>query len=408
MTVSAAALLESNVTPEQARAYFRERLLTAPSPTPAEVLDTPGTPESAFVHVLGEAEAARSEDRAAFAAAGYRSTAPLSWLRLHAIEFFGMAVRVAGFAATTVVLTNASGNQYGPYEPGELRFVASDTRAVYENTETVTLEPATLTPAIASVAVRAIEAGTGSNAGVGEIDRLESALEGVSVENPTPALTVDDEDAASINRRIDARVGLQGVPGAGGVSSGGPASAVESIALSGSDNGGGCRRSDGSRVEVTRTRLERDDSTGVSTLYVADNGGPILAPDLVIVGDEVTFFAERVGSEVVTANSAVVNIPVSGSLVVRKTAMTDAEIVAAIAAALPAASTAVPIGGFEIPGPPTGLVPREYIEGAIRGAGAGKWATITIALSSPVVDTALATNAIPNFQAGAFAITRIA
>jgi hypothetical protein len=406
--MTAVELLQGQVTQDEAREALKGWILSADDPPEEVTLDTPGTPENAFLYALSVAEEARSDDRANIALAGYRSTAPIEWLRLHAIEFYNLPVQTAGFATTLELVTNTSGNQYGPFEPGELRFVFDDTKAVYENTAAVTILPAQLSPLVAStqtIGIRAIEAGTASNAGIGDIDRLESPLEGVTVTNTQAALTNDDESAESINRRIDALIGLAGVVGADSLSTGGPVTAVESIALNGRDKGGGCRRADGTRVTVTRTKLVRDDSTGISTLYVGDDDGPLDPADLLVVEAEVIWYAERICSTVLVENVVILSINVSGTMTFRKTSLSDSEIDDAIEAAFPAAALGVPVGGFDVS--PAG-VPREYIEGAVRGASAGQWQIVTIAVTTPAADVPTAVNEVVQFVFGTLVKTRIA
>jgi hypothetical protein len=404
--MSAVELLQSQITQDQALAALKTWILSAPSPPEEITLDTPGTAENAFLWMLALAEEFRSDDRAKYALAAFRSTAPLAYLRLIAIEVFGLPVQVAGYATTPITITNTSGNQYGPYEPGELRFVVDATKAIFENTEVITIQPAQITPLVywvESFAIRAIETGTASNAEIGDIDRLETALEGVTVTNLAAALTVDDETAESINQRIDARIGLFGVAGAGGMSSGGPETAVESIALSGSDNGGGCVRANGTRVTVTRVKLIRDDATGISTLYVADDDGPLNVDDLDVLQNgpspgvisEVVWYAERVCSRVDVENTAVNTIAPEAAITIRKSALTDDQIRDAVNAAFPLAARAVPIGGFDIT--PSKGVPKEYVEGAIRGALIGKVTLVNITLSAPSGTTAMAEDEIVAF-----------
>jgi hypothetical protein len=404
--MSAVDNLQSQVTQDQAIAALKAWILSAPSPPEEITLDTPGTPENAFLWMLSLAEEFRSDDRAKYALAAFRSTAPLAYLRLIAIEVFGLPVQVAGYATTSITITNTSGNQYGPYEPGELRFVVDATKAIFENTSTITIQPAQVAPPtswIESFPCRAIEAGTASNAEIGDIDRLETALEGVTVSNAAAALTVDDESVESINQRIDARIGLFGVAGAGGMSSGGPETAVESIALSGSDNGGGCKRADGTRVTVSRVKLIRDDATGISTLYVADDDGPLNVDDLGVLQNgpspgvisEIVWYAERVCSRVAVENTVVNTIAPEAAITIRKSSLTDEQIRDAINAAFPAAARAVPIGGFDIT--PSKGVPKEYVEGAIRGALIGKVTLVNIALSVPSATTVMAEDEIVEF-----------
>jgi hypothetical protein len=408
--MTAVDLLQGQVTQEEALAALKGFVLSAPNPPEEATLDAPGTPENAFLWALSLAEEARSGDRANYALAAFRSTAPIEWLRLHALEM-GLVVQFAGYATTSVNATNTSGNAYpsaGVYEPGELRVVVDATKAIFENTQQVAIAPAQLLPFVPSTVsfgVRAIESGTASNAGIGEIDRLETALEGVTVTNPSAAITVDDETKESINQRIDALYGIAGVAGANDLSTGGPEKAIEAIALNGRDKGGGCLRADGTRVRVADTKVVRDDSTGTSTLYVRDDDGPLEPADVTVVRDEVTWYASRICSTVTTTNVSNTTITVNASMTVRKTSLTDSEIETAIDVAFPLAAQDVPIGGFDLS--PDDGVPIEYTEGAIRGAAAGKWQIVTIAVTLPASLVVLAAGEVPEFVRGTIAITRI-
>ncbi len=407
--MTAVDLLQGQATQDEALEFLKGAILSAPSPPEQVTLETPGTPENAFLYGLAIAEETRSVDRANYALAGYRSTAPLEWLRLHAIEFFGLPIQTAGYATTTIQYTNVSGNQYGPYSPGELRVVKDATQVLYENTEEVTIEAAQLSPLVPKVksfGVRAVDPGTVANAAVGEINRLESALEGVTVTNTQAAVTQDDESKESINRRIDALIGAAGVAGADNLSSGAPETAAESIALNGRDKGGGCLRPDGTRVQVTRTKLVRNDVTGISTLYVGDNDGPLDVADLGHVASEVAWYAKRTCSRIVATNVSLVSITVNAAMTIRNSKLTDSEIEARTNAAFVDAAIAVPVGGFSIS--PSPGVPIEYIEGAIRGALSGLAQIVTIAVTLPASTTVLTAGQVVQFIVGALTITRIA
>ena len=408
--MTAVDLLQGQVTQAQALEFMKGAILSAPSPPEQATLETPGTPENAFLYVLSIVEEGRSADRANYALAGYRSTAPIEWLRLHTIEFFGLPVQTAGYATTTIQYTNVSGNQYGPFSAGELRVAKDSTETLYENTEEVTIEAAQLfplVPKIKSFGVRALDAGTVANAAIGEINRLESALEGVTVTNTQAAATVDDESADSINRRTDALIGIAGVPGVENLSAGAPETAPESIARNGRDKGGGCLRSDGTRVRVTRSKLIRDDATGISTLYVGDDDGPINLADLAFVANEVSFYAQWSTSRIVSTNVVLVSIVVNATMTIRNSKLTDSEIEAKANTAFVNAALAVPVGGFAIT--PSPGVPNKYIEGAIEGALAGLAQVVTIAVTVPSTTTLLTAGQVVQFfvPPGGFTITRI-
>lgn len=395
-------LLTGPVTGEEGRAFVRDLVATAPEPIPVQVLDTPGAPEAAIIWALGEGEASRSADRLAFAKAAFRSTASVEWLRVTSLEVYGVPAREADFATTNVTVTNASGALYGPYAPGELRFVndAVDPPAVYANADTVSLA---VGPSVTTVSVRAIEAGAASTANIGEINRLETPLEGVTCTNPQAAIGQDAESADSLNDRINAKLGTFGV--GIGFSTGGTASAFESIAKNGIDGGGGVPRTDGSRIAVTRTKLVLDTLTGARTLYVADEDGPLAGGDLTLVEEAVQAYAEWLGTEITVENANAVSQVVSGALTIARASATDAEILDEIDAMFLEATRTTPIGGF------SGSLSLRYVENVVESAGdAGKTTAFTlvdIALSSPTAAITMAEDDIVLFSRGTITITRV-
>lgn len=412
-----AALLTGPATGEEGRTFVRELIATAPQPIPLVVLDTAGTHESAIVWALGDGEALRSADRLLYAASGFRSLASRPWLGIVALEIYGVPPRGADRATTNVTVTNSSGAVYGPFQIGELRLKNSTTEAIYENAEIVTLlfgvNPVLPQsgPRRATMGVRAVEAGEASTAQIGEIDELETPLEGVTVTNAQPAIGQDEESSESLNRRIDARIGTFGVDGATGFATGGTASSFESIALNGVDNGGGVPREDGSRITVTRTQLLRDDDTGELTLYVADDDGPLAGGDITLVEAAVQAYAEWIGTTVTVSNTVAVPILVEGTVTIQGAAATNAQIEAQWDVELAQASRIAPVGGFVIPPSLTGTIPLRYVENAIENAGdAGKATAFTlvdIELDAPTGATALDPGEVAVLTRGEIVIVRV-
>jgi hypothetical protein len=395
------SLLTGPTTGDEGRAFIRDLVATAPTPISITVLDTPGTPEGAIVWALGDAEALRSSDRLEFAKSGFRSTCSRDWLGVNAEEIYGVVPREEDFATSNVTVTNSSGALYGPFPPASMRFVNDTTNVVYANIEEVTLP---IGPSTTTVGIVAIEAGSGSDAQVGEVNRLETPLEGVTVTNPQPALGKDAESADSLNRRIDSRIGVFGVDGATGFATGGSASAYESIARNGVDNGGGVPREDGTRVTVTRTQLVRDDATGVSTLYLADDDGPLAIGDVAIVEAPIQAYAEWISSEIEVENTTAVAVTVSGTLTITDVGADDATILARIDDELTAASRKSKLSGFG------GSVSLRYVENAVEAAGdEGKptaFTLVDIALSSPSGPTALDDGEVLVLSRGTITIVR--
>lgn len=412
-----AALLTGPMTGAEGRDFVRQLVATAPQPIPLEVLDTAGTHESAIVWALGEGEALRSSDRLLYAASGFRSLASRPWLGVVATEIYGLQPRPADRATTNETVTNGSGAVYGPFAVGELRLKNSTTEAIFENAEVVSILPAANPvlpqsgPRRATMGIRAVEPGAASTSQIGEIDTLETPLEGVTVTNLQPAIGQDEEDSASLNRRIDARIGTFGVDGATGFATGGTRSSFDAIALNGVDNGGGVPRPDGSRITVTRTQLVRDDDTGELTLYVADDDGPLAGGDITIVEAAVQAYAEWIGTTVTVSNTVAVTILVEGTVTIQGASATNAQIEAQWDIELTRASREAPIGGFVIPPALTGTITLRYVENAVESAGdAGKATAFTLVdvdLDTPAGATALAAGEVAVISRGEIGIVRL-
>ena len=151
-------------------------------------------------------------------------------------------------------LFNSSDSTYGPYEPGSSSCETPCPKKLYANTEEIT--NIVVGASAVEFGVRAVEAGTESNALPNEITELETALNGVTVTNPSAALAQDEESVEALNGRIDAKIGSLGEPGAR-LEHGRHDNGIQAVAKNGPDDGGGCIREDGSRIDVTRTQVVR-------------------------------------------------------------------------------------------------------------------------------------------------------
>lgn len=386
---------------DEGREFVRGLIATAPDPIPPEVLDTPGTPDGAIVYALGEGEAIRSNDRALFAASASRATASRPYLGVIASDVYAVPPRGQTFATTDVLLSNASASYYGPFAAGELRFVNDVSEKLYVNTNPVGTIVAGATNV--SISVRALEAGSASTAQPNEITRLETTLNGVIVTNPAAAIGRDEETSESLNGRIDAKIGSLGQPGARGWNTGATSTSFEAVAKNGPDDGGGCVRADGTRVEVTRTQVVTNYATGDVTLYLADDDGPINGGDVAVVEDPVQTYAEWVGVEVDVQNSTLVTISYSGTLTIKANSVsaTDNEIRAAVQVELTAAGRALQIGE----GPTL-----DYGKNAILNAGDSSKTTafrvVSLVLTNPLANTVLSAGQVASLVLGTFTIVR--
>lgn len=390
------------MTADEGRTLLRELVITSPAQIPAEVLDEPTTSEAAIVYALGTAEGSRSEDRAFFAGSATRSTATAPYLRVIAEQQFSLPPKQQTFATTTMTYSNSSDSTYGPYEPGQFVVRNSVSKKLYVNTEEIT--NIVVGASAVEFGVKAIEAGTESNALPNEITELETALNGVTVTNPSAALAQDEESVEALNGRIDAKIGSLGEPGARGWNTGATTTAFEAVAKNGPDDGGGCIREDGSRIDVTRTQVVRDDVTGEITLYVADDDGPLVTGDVTIVEEAVQLYTEWLGLTVTVENSTLVPVTYSGTLTIysRGATANDAEILAQIDAELLAAGRLLQIGE----GPTL-----DYGKNAILNAGDSSKATAfrvkSLVLAAPLADTTPADGEVVSMVRGTITIVRV-
>jgi Fe-S cluster assembly iron-binding protein IscA len=390
------------MTADEARTLLRELVITSPAQIAEEVLDTPTTSEAAIVYALGEAEATRSDDRAFFARSATRSTATAPHLRVIANEQFSLPPKEQTFATTDIELDNTSDSTYGPYDARQFIVRNENTKKLYANVEEIT----SIAPGASGmvIGVEAVEAGTESDALPNEITELETPLAGVTITNPAAALAQDEEGVTALNGRIDAKIGSLGEPGARGWNTGATSTAFEAVAKNGPDDLGGCVREDGSRIDVTRTQVVRNDVTGDITLYVADDDGPLVSGDVTTVEEAVQLYTEWLGLEVSVENSTLVTVTYSGTLTIysRGSSSDDDAITAQIDVELLAAGRALQIGE----GPTL-----DYGKNAILNAGDSGKATAfrvkSLVLSAPLADTVLSDGEVVSMVRGTITIVRV-
>lgn len=389
------------VTADEVRAFLRELVITSPAQIAAEVLDTPTTPEAAIVFALGEAEAARSGERAFFARSAARSTASDPYLRVIASECFSLPPKNKTFATTTITLSNASNSFYGPYAIGQFVARNSNTKKLYSNTAAIGTIPSGTVGLL--IDIIAIEAGGESSALPNEITELETSLTGVTITNPAAAIAQDQETGEALNGRIDAKIGSLGTPGARGWATGATDTSFEAVAKNGPEDLGGCPRDDGSLIDVTRTQVLRDDLTGDITLYLADDDGPLLTTDVDIVRPVVQLYTEWLGLTVAVENSTLVTVTFDGVLTIsaKGVAATDTAILAAAQASLTAAGRILQIGEG-----PTLDYGRDAILDAGNASNATAFRLRSLVLSAPVADTVLADGEVASLVLGTITIVR--
>jgi hypothetical protein len=329
---------------------------------------------------------------------GFISTASGEGATINAKEVYGITRPGATFATTTLLIDNTSGGSY-PYSPDNpLILTSSVTKKLYISQGEGEIAPLTNGQPLP---VAAQEAGSASTSlpGVSEIDEWVTPTDGLVINQPNAANGEDAMLDPDLQAACGARVGF--VPTASTIGAGGAEGAYESVARTGPDGKGGVVRPDGTRITVTRVRVEPDGSGGV-IVYVADEDGPITAPDLALVEAAILAYARPKGVPCLVQNAAA--LPISCTLTVwigASTTSTDQEVKDAIIAAIVDYLQGVQIGGFDLGS--GGVIPlRGGLEEAAVGeapttdsAGSGAKSVsklIKLVFATPSGDTTVAVN----------------
>jgi hypothetical protein len=351
-----------------------------------------GSPTRAVYRSMGDFGKAIIDAVADIADQGILEAASGAALTILARNVYGITRAEATFATTTLLIDNAGGGEY-PYSPDNpLILTSSITKKQYISQGTGTILGLTSGQ---SLSVQAQEAGSASTALPGEIDEWVSSVDALTINHPTAAVGSNETSDADLKTACRARVGF--VPTESTIGAGGAPGAYESVARGGPDGGGGVVRPDGTRIAVTRVRVEPDGGGGVEVI-VADEDGPITAPDLALVESAVITYAKPVGVPVAVSNS--VALAISCTLTVwigASTTATDDEVKAAITAAIVAYFQAVKIGGYDLGS--GGIVPlRGGLEDAATDGAKTAAALIKLVFATPSGDTATATNEVPSLS----------
>lgn len=215
--------------------------------------------------ILGERDANAAE----IAKGGFLSTAEGDWAKVVAYEVYGVEPDEAGYARSTLTLTNVGGGRY-PKEPGEFSCTSSLTNKSYHSVTAFTIDPL----GTATVIVEADEPGTDSNAGVNEIDTITTPMLGVSITASTSAVTTDEQSIESLKEQARSTLGA--------LSPNGPPDAYEYVARNSALTG---------TTEVTRAKAIANSSTGVVAVYVAGANGAVSGGAVTAVTNAIRLWA---------------------------------------------------------------------------------------------------------------------
>lgn len=337
----------------------------------------PGAVLRTFIVVSSVALAAFSRMQAAVARSGWLELAEGEWLTLAAWYLFGVRRERATFATGPVTMQNTGGGIF-EFDPEDLVFVNRFNGRTYRNTEPVSLGIGETV----TIAVRATEVGTASNAPPGAIDALESPLSGVVVTNPAAVVGTDDESPEQLRTRCYEK--------RGSLSPNGPKDAYAYAARN-------ARRADGSRIGVTRVKVIRDGTGSVEVVCATASGGVSGAQsdpltDLGAVHAAVQETSATLTATLTTTTATARPLDISYSLwVYDDIALSDDEIKTKVDKALTDFTTGQPIGGNVIY-PDPGKVFLSAIKAVIGGV---RPEVFRVVLESPAGDPEFGMREVP-------------
>jgi uncharacterized phage protein gp47/JayE len=278
------------------------------------------------------------------------------WLTLLANRVYGVDRLEATYATTTLTIDNAAGGLYS-FEPDELIIFNSATKARFTNAAAVTINP--LATGV-EVAIRALEAGTGSTSAPGTIDSFETVYLGLTCTNATSAVGLNGESDPLLRERCRDSLGAR--------SPNGPKAAYRYWAKT-------AKRANGTPVGVTRVRLPTPTGDGGLSVIVAGASGAISGD----ANDPLTDLgavAKSIWDNAVPEGIGVVSVASASNLVVAVTAtvyvdsaanLSNDDVSSMASVALQDYFPATPIAGFII-SPATGKIFRNALVGQIEKA----------------------------------------
>jgi hypothetical protein len=229
-----------------------------------------GDPTRASFQFLARGLGNSEERRAEFAKAGFLSSAEDDWKTVVAEEVYGID-RVEATPATSIVTLLNTGGGFYDEDVGSVVFKSTLSGKTYRNTEAVSLHGVGATQ---SVDVVADEAGSGSSAGLNEIDALVTSLLGVSVTGSSVAVGVDAQDDTALEAQCNASLGA--------LSPNGPPDAYEYVARNPALTG---------VADITRARSDPNSGTLAVTIYVASASGPVAGASVTAAQDAIEAWA---------------------------------------------------------------------------------------------------------------------
>lgn len=301
--------------------------------------------------------------------AGTGDAGAIAWLKIVALEQFGVVVQEATFAesaaGTGVTLTNSGGGNY-PVDPGDLTFKSSVTGKTYHNTTGGVLAPGPATTL--TLEFVADEAGSDSTVAANEIDTMVTTLLGVSITASAPAIGLDEESPDSVYQRCKDSLGA--------LSPNGPKDAYRYVALNSALTG----------VTTVTRAIAIDNGDGTVSVYIANASGSATGPEIAAVQAAIDVWATPncITATVISAFAVTINQTMS---VAYGGSLSDPDLQAAIANKIAANMAALNIGGTPLVTGGKGVPVDLFVASARAIAG-----VTAVTVSAPSGATVLTTN----------------
>jgi phage-related baseplate assembly protein len=309
------------------------------------------------------------------AAAQAGDEAARAWLKVVALEVYGVTVQEATFAAGTITVTNTGGGYY-PVEPGDITFKASAIGKTYHNTSKPRDEDGIEVEAISAGGTYTLdfvadEDGSDSTVAADEIDEMVTTLLGVVIDSNTSAVGLDEEEPESVGDRCRDSLGA--------LSPDGPADAYRYVAKNSALTG----------VTAVTRAISVDNEDGTVTVYIAGPSGAVAGGVVTAVQTAIDKWATPncVTATVFSAATSTINVDAT---VAYGGALSDPDLSLAITAALSKALSSIDIGGDDLTTGDKG-VSLDAITSAIRSI-AG---VTSVAMVDPSGNTVLTPNQVP-------------
>lgn len=309
------------------------------------------------------------------AAAKAGDDAARDWLKITALEVYGVEVQEATYASGQITLFNAGGGFY-PVEPNDLTFKSSITGKTYHNTSgprDTNGNPVAAITAGSTVVFdfEADEAGSDSTVAEDEIDQMVTTLLGVEITTNTAAVANDEQSPESIEEQCKDSLGA--------LSPNGPLDVYRYVA----------RNSTLTGITTITRAFSVDNENGTVTVYIAGASGTVSGGDVTAVQDALDRWATPncVTATATSASGVTFNIDTT---VAYSGSLDHTALVAAITSAIAAALAAIDIGGDPLTSGQKG-VSLDTIVAAIRGI-AG---VTSVSMTTPSANTVLTASQVP-------------